>query len=488
MANEIDNSGEFRNRISTIDEKGKRVWLFPKKPKGNFHRARGIVAALLLTILFVAPFIKINGRPLLLLDILNRKFFFFGIGFWPQDAPIFVFATLVLVVFVVLFTVVFGRVWCGWACPQTIFMEMVFRKIEYWIEGNAAAQRKLNAAPMSAGKFFKKFSKHVISYIVSFIISNMFLSYIIGIEELQKIISEPISAHPVGFIAIVIFGGVFYWIYAFFREQICTLVCPYGRLQGVLLDTKSIVVAYDYIRGEPRGAKAKGDCVDCNQCVDVCPTGIDIRNGTQLECVNCTACIDACNTIMDKVKKPRGLIRYDSYDSISKGERLGMSPRHIFYSVVLSVLLVVLVVLLVTRSPIETTILRTPGVLYQETEDNSISNLYNIKIINKTFEPKPIELHLRNPHGEINMVGGKMVVPEGKLAEAVFFVKLNKDLVKSVSTPLEIEIITNGEIFEIIETSFLGPNPYLKKKFRMDKNKIWPVGLTIFIVWLIFCF
>jgi len=463
MANEIDNSGEFRNRISTIDESGKRVWLFPKKPKGSFHRARGIVAAILLIILFVTPFIKINGKPLLLLDILNRKFFFFGIGFWPQDAPIFVFATLVLVVFVVLFTVVFGRVWCGWACPQTIFMEMVFRKIEYWIEGDASAQRKLNTAPMTAGKFFKKFSKHIIFYILSFIISNMFLSYIIGIEELQKIISEPISAHPVGFIAIVIFGGVFYWIYAFFREQICTLVCPYGRLQGVLLDTKSIVVAYDFKRGEPRGAKAKGDCVDCNLCVDVCPTGIDIRNGTQLECVNCTACIDACDGIMDKVKKPRGLIRYDSYDSINKGEKLGMSARHIFYSIVLGILLVVLVVLLVTRYPIQTTILRTPGVLYQETEDGVVSNLYNIKIINKTFEPKPINLHLKSPQGEISMVGGEMVVPSGKLAEAVFFVKVKKDLLKSVNTPLEIEVIANGEVFEIIETSLLGPNPYLKK-------------------------
>jgi len=342
-------------------------------------------------------------------------------------------------------------------------MEMVFRKIEYWIEGDASAQRKLNTAPMTAGKFFKKFSKHIIFYILSFIISNMFLSYIIGIEELQKIISEPISAHPVGFIAIVIFGGVFYWIYAFFREQICTLVCPYGRLQGVLLDTKSIVVAYDFKRGEPRGAKAKGDCVDCNLCVDVCPTGIDIRNGTQLECVNCTACIDACDGIMDKVKKPRGLIRYDSYDSINKGEKLGMSARHIFYSIVLGILLVVLVVLLVTRYPIQTTILRTPGVLYQETEDGVVSNLYNIKIINKTFEPKPINLHLKSPQGEISMVGGEMVVPSGKLAEAVFFVKVKKDLLKSVNTPLEIEVIANGEVFEIIETSLLGPNPYLKK-------------------------
>jgi len=316
---------------------------------------------------------------------------------------------------------------------------------------------------MNPEKFFKKLSKHTIFYILAFIIGNTFLSYIIGVEKLFLIISEPVSQHIAGFIAMVLFSALFYWVFAFFREQACTLVCPYGRLQGVLLDEKSIVVAYDYKRGEPRGAKNAGDCVDCNHCVNVCPTGIDIRNGTQLECVNCTACIDACNSIMDKVKKPRGLIRYDSHDGINKGQKLSVTPRNIFYTIILVVLLIVLSVLLMTRSAIQTTILRTPGVLYQDAGDGNLTNLYNIKVINKTLESKPIELRLKSPTGEISMVGGEMVVPGGALKEAVFFVKIKKETVHLTSTPIVIDVISGGEVLEEIDTSFLGPNPYMKK-------------------------
>jgi len=460
---EVDNSGKFRDKISTIDETGKRVWIYAKQPEGNFYRARTIVSTILLALLFITPFIKINGKPLLLLDIFNRKFYFFGTAFWPQDAPIFLFATLAVIVFIVFFTVVFGRIWCGWACPQTIFMELVFRKIEYWIEGDASTQRKLNKGPMTVAKVSKKLIKHVIFYALSFLFGNTFLTYIIGVEELFKIISEPISQHVVGFVAMLLFSSVFYWIFAFFREQACTLVCPYGRLQGVLLDTKSIVVAYDFKRGEPRGAKKSGDCIDCDHCVKVCPTGIDIRNGTQLECINCTACIDACNSIMDKTKKPRGLIRYDSFDGINKGEKLSFNPRNIFYTVILSAIFMVLIVLFVTRSPVETTILRTPGVMSQETPDGKLKNLYNIKIVNKTFEMKPIELKLKSPEGIIEIVGGEIFVPEGELKEAVFFIKLTKENVRFRNTPIVIEVISNDEMLEEIETSFLGPNVYIRK-------------------------
>jgi cytochrome c oxidase accessory protein FixG len=302
----LDGEGTFRDKVGTIRDDGKRAWIYPKKPSGRFTNARTWVSVVLLIVLFGMPFIRINGLPMLMINIPDRKFIILGQLFWPQDFYLLVLGLLSLVVFIVLFTVVFGRVFCGWICPQTIFMEMVFRKVEYWIEGDYRDQKKLNDAPWDGVKAVKKFSKWGIFYAIAFVISNTFLAYIIGTDELFKIISEPISAHVTGFSAIVIFSGVFYFVFAYMREQVCIVVCPYGRLQGVMLDRDSVVVAYDYVRGEPRGPIKKnqetsfGDCVDCHACVRVCPTGIDIRNGTQLECINCTACIDACDDIMDE--------------------------------------------------------------------------------------------------------------------------------------------------------------------------------------------
>jgi len=458
----------FRDKVSTIDDEGKRVWIFPKKPKGSFYKARTWVSFILLAILLGTPFLKINGRPFLLLNIIERKFIIFGVGFWPQDFHLFVLATLALVVFVVLFTVTYGRLFCGWACPQTIYMEMVFRKIEYWIDGDAREQKALREAPWTGQKIFKRVLKHGLFFGFSFLLGNVLLAYFIGIEQLKEIITSPPSAHLTGFIIMLLVSGFIYWIYAFFREQICTMVCPYGRLQGVLLDQKSIVVHYDFIRGEPRGKSAreesaKGDCIDCHLCVDVCPTGIDIRNGTQLECINCTACIDACNEVMIRVKKPKGLIRYASYDSIARGIKHAFTPRMAFYSVFLGLILFVLTFLLFTRVPLEAVVLRTPGVLYQEPEPGIISNLYNIKVINKTFEKKNISLRLAGSAGRIEMVGGPINISEGGMTETAFFIKLPKTELHLVNTPVLIDIFDeHDQQIDRIHTSFIGPDTRLK--------------------------
>src|SRR3972149_11040825 len=331
---EIKTEESFRDYIATVTKEGKRKWIYPKKPSGRFYNARTVVSLFLILFLVSTPFIKVNGHLFLLFDFLNRNFILFTIPFGPHDFHLFALAIIALAVFVILFTVIFGRVFCGWACPQTIFMEMVFRKIEYWIEGDFKDQTKLNQAPWTSNKIFKKTIKHAIFFPIAFFMSNIFLSYVIGMDELIKIITAPPSKHIAGFISMLAFSGIFYWIFSYFREQVCTLVCPYGRLQGVLLDQDSIVIAYDNFRGEPRGklkkneAKSKlGDCIDCNLCVDVCPTGIDIRNGIQLECVNCTACIDACDVVMDKINRPRGLIRYDSLRGIEKKEKFRFTPR-----------------------------------------------------------------------------------------------------------------------------------------------------------------
>jgi cytochrome c oxidase accessory protein FixG len=469
MKNTNKEKKSFRDKISTIDESGKRIWIFPKKPKGRLYRYRSFVSYFLLLIMFALPFIEINGKQAVLLNIFERKFIFFGVGFWPQDFHLFVIATISLIVFVVLFTVIYGRIWCGWACPQTIFLELVFRKIEYLIDGDALQQRKLKNAPWTPKKILKRTLKHSIFYGISFLIGNVLLAYFIGSERLAEIITAPPSENLSGFIAMVLFSLLFYWIYASFREQICTLVCPYGRLQGVLLDKKSIVVAYDHKRGEPRykgkreRESGKGDCVDCNLCVDVCPTGIDIRNGVQLECVNCTACIDACNSVMRALKKPEKLIRYDSYEGIETGKKLRLNMRNVGYSIVLFILLSILATMFILRTPVETTILRTPGVLYQDAGDGRISNLYNIKIINKTFEKLPVKLNLKSPEGEIEVVSGEINIAEGSMAQTAFFIKIKKDRLNSVKTPVEIEVLSNGEWIETVNTAFIGPNKFNKK-------------------------
>lgn len=454
----------FRDHIATVDAQGKRVIMYPSKPKGQLHRARLVVSWVLLAFMFMAPFIKVGGQPLLLFNIFERKFVIFGLAFWPQDFHLFVLATITFVVFIVLFTVVFGRLWCGWACPQTVFMEMVFRKIEYWIEGNSGKQRALDRGPWNGKKTFKKLSKHAIFLAISFAVGNIVVAYLVGVDKQYQLITDGPGPHLASFIAVVAFSLVTYGVFARFREQVCLIVCPYGRLQSVLLDARSIAVAYDFKRGEPRAPMALkgkeregGDCIMCNQCVEVCPTGIDIRNGTQLECVNCTACIDACNSVMAKVGFPKGLIRYASHKGISDGSKLAITPRIIGYSTVLALLLAALVTLMAGRADIETSILRTPGVMYQEIEGDQIRNLYSLKIINKTFAAMPISLVLKDHAGTISMVGGDIKLPEQGLAEQAFFVDIPRNALKSAHEELTIQVFAGTTLMEEVETKFLGP-------------------------------
>ncbi|BDQ04177.1 MAG: cytochrome c oxidase accessory protein CcoG [Ignavibacterium sp.] len=456
---------EFRNHLATVTKEGKRKWIFPKKPSGRFYNARTIVSIFLLAFLIITPFIKVNGHQFLLLDFPNRHFILFGVPFGPHDFHLFVLAMISFVVFIVLFTVIFGRIFCGWICPQTIFMEMVFRKIEYWIEGDAIQQIKLKKAPWTANKIFKKGLKHIIFFAISFFIANIFLSYIISMDKLIEIVTDPPSQHLSGLFAITIFSGVFYFVFSYFREQACTLVCPYGRLQGVLLDQDSIVIAYDYKRGEPRGKLKKGedfsnrgDCIDCHLCVDVCPTGIDIRNGIQLECVNCTACIDACDNVMDKIQRPRGLIRYASLRNIENKAKFKFTPRMMLYSVILFILLSVLTVLMINRTDFSVNILRTPGMLFQQQPDGTISNLYDLNLVNKTFDPTEIKLKLENPsNGELKIIGTDLKLEPQQIVEAKFMILLPKESITKMNTPIEIGVYDGDKLIRKIKTSFLGP-------------------------------
>ena len=457
---------QFRDSIATVDEKGKRIWVYPKKPKGRYHNKRVVVSVVLLAILFAGPFIKIGGEPFLLLNIFERKFSILGMVFWPQDFFILALIAISFFVFIILFTVVFGRVWCGWACPQTLFMEMVFRKIEYWIDGDAGAQRKLTKMPWNAEKIRKRVLKHGIFALIAILIGHTAMAYLIGIEQVKEIVSQPPSENLAGFIGLVAFSGVFYAVFAFLREQACVAICPYGRLQGVLLVKDSMAVMYDWLRGEPRGRMKrneergdKGDCIDCKMCVHVCPTGIDIRNGTQLECVNCTACIDACDDVMLKIGKNPGLIRPTSHTAIEEGRQRIFTPRVAGYSVVLTLLLTLVVVFVSGRADVEATMLRMPGLIFQKLDDGRIQNIYNVQFVNKTAEDLILDIKVQDfPEATIEKVGeGGMELDAKSKADGVYIIKIPEDALEDRKTQLRLELISNGEVIDIIKTNFLGP-------------------------------
>lgn len=500
----------YRDKVATIDDSGKRTWLYPKKPKGKFYTARNYVSWVLLAFLFGMPFIKVNGDPLLLFNIIERRFIIFGIQFAPQDFHLFVLAMLIGIIIVALFTVVFGRLFCGWVCPQTIFMEMVFRKIEYWIEGDANAQKRLNKAPWTADKIFKKAAKQAIFFAIAVLVANTFLSYIIGIENVKQIASEPVQQNMVGFIAMIAFSGAFYFVFSYMREQVCVAICPYGRMQSVLIDEDSVVVHYDHVRGEPRGRMKKnrksrkkpkpapvpasvaddnctcadckndgckatnalaqmqaaitqieepkiGDCIDCNLCVKVCPTGIDIRNGTQLECINCTACMDECDTVMEKIGREKGLIRYDSYNGIVEGKKTIFTNRVKAYTAVLVALMILEGILLTSRTDVEGLLLRTPGMLYQEVDETTISNLYNYQIINKTSDDLPIEFVLPTEYGSIKLVGDAPTATHNEVTEGALFIMMPRTELESRKNKIMVEIRSGDKVLDKVKTTFFAP-------------------------------
>lgn len=499
MPTTADHEEIFRDSVATISKEGKRNFIHPKKPNGRFYNLRTYFSIFYLIVFFTLPFIKVNDEPLILLNVLERKFIIFGMIFWPQDFFIFGIGMITFIVFVIVFTVAFGRIFCGWACPQTIFMEMVFRKIEYWIDGDSSQQNLLKKMAWNAEKIRKRVTKIIIFFLISFIIANFFLAYLVGMDQLIDNISHP-AQHIGTLVSLLIFTTVFFLVYWWFREQACIVVCPYGRLQGVLLDKNSIVVAYDYVRGEPRGkltkdknpktkddhdckctdckgdggckdviqkmeavqpVQAHGDCIDCYACVKVCPTGIDIRNGTQLECVNCTACIDACDAIMTAVHKPTGLIKYASENSIKNSVQLTFTRRLKAYTAVLSLLIALLAFLLVSRSDLDARLMRTAGMTYTSLPDGRVSNLYNLKLANKTHKDIPIHIKLENIKGEIVLINSKnSIVKKEDYTTLQFLVNLDRSVLKSWKTQLEIGLYDSTQKLKTIKAKFIGPEIY----------------------------
>lgn len=453
-----------RDKLSTVDNTGHRRWMFVAKPDGFFYKRREILSLVYLAIFFGLPFIKVNGMPLLMFNVVEGKFILFSKIFWPNDFFIFAFAMITFIIFIVLFTIAYGRLFCGWACPQTIFMEFVFRKIEWWIEGTPSQQQKLNSSSWTTEKVMKKSIKHILFFTISFLIAHTFLSYIIGVDKVIADIREPFSEHIGLFIGLLVFSFLFYFVFAFVREIVCTTICPYGRLQGVMFDKDTMQISYDYVRGEPRGKMSKnstttlGDCIDCKKCVHVCPTGIDIRNGVQLDCVGCTACIDACDEVMEKIHRPKGLIRYASENQISESKHWVFTPRMKAYTVLLSLLLLIMSVLVFTRRTVDTYVSRARGPIYQEVGDTAFSNLYNAKIINKSNIDLPIKLVVENMPGKVKVLDDhSMILKNEAINQITFFVEVPKASIKKRSNILKIAVYSGDKKIQSVKTKFLGP-------------------------------
>jgi cytochrome c oxidase accessory protein FixG len=462
----------FRDALASVRQDGRRKWVYARQPSGRFYAARTLVAAVLLVFLVGAPFVQVGGLPLILLNVIERRFVLFGLVFWPQDFGLVVLVALAAIVTLALSTASVGRVWCGWLCPQTVFLEMVFRRIEYWIDGSAERQVRRDSAPWTVATWTRAVAKQAIFFALSFGVANVFLAYIVGAGPLWTIVTDPPAAHIAGLTAITIFSLLFYGVFARFREQACVLACPYGRVMSSLIDRRTITVTYDTQRGEPRQAvlrragsrntaspsPAAGDCVDCARCVTVCPTGIDIRNGIQLECVNCTACMDACDDVMTRVNRPRGLIRLTSHDAMVQRRAPWLTTRVVAYGVVWLALVAVVATLIARRDDLDVLILRQAGTLHVTLPDGAVGNFYTVQVFNRTRADVPFTITAIAPAGAtvtpLGLAGrvGPHALGEGRLLVAVPAARLT-----GPATIVRFAIDDAGEPTRHVDSSFIGP-------------------------------
>ena len=410
-----------RNSVTTIRADGSRVFLFPADTQGRFTRAREISAWALIAFYLSLPWIKINGYPAVFLDVAERHFHIFGITLAAQDLWLLFFLITGLGFSLFFITALLGRVWCGWACPHTVFLDQVYRRIERWIDGDALTRRALAAAPLTAAKFGRRFAKHGLYLLVSAIITHLALAYFVSLREVWVMISDAPVEHWSAFGFIVVATGALYFNFAWFREQLCIVICPYGRIQSALIDDHSLVIAYDSDRGEPRGKAGTvdaGACVDCHRCVQVCPTGIDIRQGLQMECVGCTACIDACDDVMTRLHRPRGLIRYDSQKAFQGSRTRWLRPRTILYFVLLLIGASVAFWALSTVKPANFGVTRMTGSPYI-IEPASIRNQFLVRIVNKRNTPVQFVLNVTDAPANLRRTGFEGAIEVGPLGEMV---------------------------------------------------------------------
>jgi cytochrome c oxidase accessory protein FixG len=463
----------FKDRLSTTDENGHRVRVIPALVKGRFQKIKNWVHLFLVGFFLILPWIKIGGQPAFLLDVPHRRFYLAGHLFLPQDVPGIFFVISSFAVLLVLLSSLFGRVWCGWGCPQTVFIEGFFRRVERWVEGNHLEQRALDKMSWGFEKIRKKGLKWGLFVAGTLVITHSFLAYFIGADEVLKIVLMSPAENPGSFLLVVIASAVILFDFGWFREQFCLIACPYGRFQSIMMDENSVTVAYDTKRGEPRKSTVakgtpEGDCINCFKCVQVCPTGIDIRNGFQMECIACTACIDACDVVMEKTGRPKGLVRYDSLVGLAGGKTKLLRPRTILYVVLLGVLLSGLFYRIQAQKSFETEIIRavdTPYQLIQGADGvRQVINHFKVNWYNVTASSVKARVLLPVASKELGFeliqAGETFEIPPGKKISHQFFVKGPVASLKSNEGRLSLEVEwQNHEVkTEAVEVMLMGPH------------------------------
>lgn len=451
----------------SLNQHGERKFIYPAEVKGFFRKHRNWTQALLLAFFLLTPWLTINGKQALLLDVVHREFHIFGLSLYAHDAPLLFLIFAIAVFGLIFITTVWGRVFCGWACPQTVFIDGVFRRIEILVEGKYLERRKMAQSSMTSSILFKKLIKWSLYVIAASLIAHSFIAFFVGAKNLIAMMQLNPTDNWTYFVIITSITLIILFDFAWFREQFCLIVCPYGRFQSVLLGSRTLNIAYDIQRGEPRKGSApspvpQGDCVNCRRCVEVCPTGIDIRQGLQLECISCTACIDACDEIMEKVKKPKGLIRYmNTHGGNSWSIR---SPRAWFSLFIVSVALFSLIGILSFRKDVDFSVLRAKDALFQKVLINNTehyTNHFKVHVKNQTQQPMSLKMSClaESTELEITTITNPIELAANENKEVHIFIKFLPEQLKNgqLSVDLKIENTTNKEVLGVRSIHLVGP-------------------------------
>ena len=459
-------SEDYKDTLYTINKDGNRKWVYPKLIKGRFFYRRIITAYVLIAFYLSLPWITIGGKQAVLLNLAEREFTFFGLTLWATDTIFLVIVLISLALSLFFFTSILGRIWCGWACPETVFLEFVFRPIERLIEGDSSQRLKLDMGRWNFEKFRKKITKHTIQAILAWVLATTALAYFVGSHALTALIVSGPSSNWTLFVLTLVFMGVMGFQFGWFREQFCTVLCPYARFQSVMMDPNTLTIGYDKIRGEPRGKASKkeednlGDCVDCGLCVKVCPTGIDIRNGLQLECINCAACIDACDSIMKQLGRSIGLIRYDSEIRLTEGRKEWkiLRPRPIIYFTIILGLFLTLTFKLATREVVDLQIVRgASDKTYSNLSENKITNHLHLHISNKSEKDLILSVQVNEQDIELVTPFKEIILKPSEMKKIPLFFNFSKDTLISGKRMASIKVTLPNNKNKTFNVTLLGP-------------------------------